>query len=186
MKYYLLLLAAFLVRKIVDQLRSRRHARALALHGAVRQPDRGLIGFWLAHLVFFIVVPLELCLRRPPFVPALGIPMLTLFVSAFLLRWWSTHLLAANWTSHIVMSSDFQPVTHGPYRLIRHPNYLAMTVELVALAMVYPTFMSAAIVATLTIPAVLARIHREEEVLFEIPTYRTAMEHKARLVPGIY
>lgn len=186
MKYYLLLLAAFLVRKIFDQVRSRRHATALAHSGAVRRGDRGLIGFWLAHLAFFILVPLELYVRRPPFVPALGIPMLVLFAAALLLRWWSVRLLAANWTSRIAVSSDFHPVTRGPYRLIRHPNYLAMTVELVALALVYPTFVSAAIVAALTIVAVLIRIHREEEALFQVPAYRAAMENRARLIPGIY
>lgn len=186
MKYYLLLLAAFLVRKVIDQVRSRRHARALAQRGAAPRRDCGLIGFWLAHLAFFILVPLELWLRRPPFVPALGIPMLAVFAGALLLRWWSTHLLAANWTSQIAVRAEFQPVTRGPYRLIRHPNYLAMTLELVALALVYPTFASAAIVATLTIAAVLIRIHREEELLLQVPAYRAAMENKPRLIPGIY
>ena len=186
MKYYLLLLLLFFVRKMLDQVRSRRHADALTQRGAVRVRDLGLIGFWLAHLSFFILVPLELWLRKPPFIPALGIPMLALFTNALCLRWWATHLLAANWTSQIAVNSDFQPVTCGPYRLVRHPNYLAMTVELVALSLVYPTFVSAAIVATLTISAVILRIHREEETLFQVPAYRTAMAGKARLIPGIY
>src|SRR6202035_204079 len=98
MEYYVLLLVAFLLRKIVNQVRSRRHAQALALRGAQRQPDRGLVGLWMAHLAFFVLVPLDLYLRRPPFIPALGITMLGLFAVAFVLRWWSTRLLAANWT----------------------------------------------------------------------------------------
>ena len=156
------------------------------LRGAVPRRDWALVGFWIAHAAFFVLVPLELSLRRPRFVPALGISMLALFAIASSLRWWSTRLLAANWTSQIAVARDFQPVTRGPYRFIRHPNYLAMTIELLALALVYPTFLSAAVVAALTMAAVCARIHAEEEVLFQSTTYRTAMQDKARLIPGIY
>lgn len=186
MKYYLLLLAAFLIRKVLDQLRSRRNARELERRGALTHRDRTLVLLWLAHLAFFLLVPLELFVRRPRFVPALGIPMLALFVIAFLLRWWSTRLLAANWTSRVAVARNLEPVTRGPYRWIRHPNYLAMTLELLSLALFYPTFLSATVVAALTVAAVRTRIRREEEVLFELPAYRAAMENKARLIPGIY
>lgn len=186
MKYYLLLLIAFLIRKVIDQVRSRRNARKLQLRGTAIQRDRAWMLLWLAHLAFFLLVPMELFVRRPDFFPALGIPMLALFVFAFLLRWWSTRLLAANWTSRVAVAHDLEPVTRGPYRWIRHPNYLAMTLELVSLSLVYPTFASAAVVATLTMAAVRTRIRREEEALFEVPAYRAAMENKARLIPGIY
>ena len=63
---------------------------------------------------------------------------------------------------------------------------LAMTVELVTLSLVYPTCTSAAVVGVLTIAAVVTRINREEDALFQLPAYRAAMEDKARLIPGIY
>jgi methyltransferase len=184
--YYLLLLASFLLRKIIDQVRSRRNAQALQRRGAVIERDRALSLLWLAHLAFFLLVPLELVLRKPQFIPALGLPMLGLFAIAMLLRWWSTRLLAANWTSQVAIAVDMKPVTRGPYRWIRHPNYLAMAVELMSLSLVYPTWASAAIVGALTIAAVVVRIRREEEALFQLPAYRAAMEKKARLIPGIY
>jgi len=186
MPYYFLLLGLFLVRKVADQVRSRRNARALAERGAAPQRDVALKLLWLTHLAFFVLVPLELLLCKRRFIPALGVPMLILFALAFLLRWWSTSLLAANWTSQVAVPRDMQPVTRGPYRWIRHPNYLAMSIELVALSLVYPAYLSAAVVALLSIAAVVVRIRREEEALFQVPAYRAAMEHKARLIPGIY
>jgi methyltransferase len=184
--YYLLLLGFFLIRKILDQLRSRRNARALASRGGRPMRDAALALLWLTHLAFFVLVPAELVLFDRQFIPALGIPMLALFSIALILRWWSTHLLADNWTSQVAVPSDLHPVTVGPYRWIRHPNYLAMTVELIALSLVYPTFLSASLVSSLAIAAVLVRIRREEQALFQVPAYREAMAHKARLVPGIY
>lgn len=186
MPYYFLLLGLFLIRKVADQVRSRHNARVLAERGAVPERDGALKLLWLTHVAFFMLVPLELLVCNRRFIPALGVPMLVLFAAASLLRWWSTHLLAAHWTSQVAVPRDMQPVTAGPYRWIRHPNYLAMSVELVALSLVYPTYLSAAAVALLAIVAVVMRIRREEEALFQVPAYRAAMEHKARLIPGIY
>ena len=186
MRYYFVLLALFFVRKIADQVRSRRNARALAERGIVPTRDRALRLLWLTHVAFFVLVPSELVLFQRRFIPVQGFTMLGLFVVAFLLRWWSTRLLAANWTSQVAVARDLHPVTSGPYRCVRHPNYLAMMLELIALSLVYTTYFSAAIVGLLATVSVVARIRREEEALFQIPAYREAMRHKARLIPGIY
>jgi methyltransferase len=184
--YYFLLLALFLARKIWDQVRSRRNARALAERGGQPARDAALVLFWITHLAFFILVPMELVLLCRQFIPALGLPMLALFVVAMLLRWWSTHLLAGHWTSQVAVPVDMEPVTRGPYRWIRHPNYLAMTMELIALSLVYTTYLSASVVAAFAIISVVVRIRREEQSLFQLPAYRAAMAQKARLIPGIY
>lgn len=185
-RYYFLLLGLFLIRKISDQVRSRRNARALALRGGRPMRDAALVLLWLAHLAFFILVPLELVLFDRQFIPSLGLPMLGLFAMAAALRWWSTALLAESWSSQVAVPADMKPVTCGPYRWIRHPNYLAMTIELIALSLVYPTFLSATVVAVLAITAVTVRIRCEERALFQVPAYREAMAQKARLIPGIY
>src|SRR5262249_13612203 len=99
---------------------------------------------------------------------------------------WATSLLKEQWSSKVVVPEDLQPVTSGPYRVVRHPNYLAVSLELLAAGLMYSAFLSAAIVAMLNLYAIVRRIHAEEEVLFQIPAYRTAMANKARLIPGIY
>lgn len=186
MKYYFALLGVFFIRKMADQVRSRRHAQALAARGIVPTRDRALKLFWLTHVAFFVLVPLELLLLKRRFIPALGIPMLGVFSMALVLRWWTIRLLADHWTSQVAVPQDLQPVTRGPYRWIRHPNYLAMWLELVALSLVYGTYWSAAVVAVLACLTVVTRIRREEEALFQIAAYRAAMEQKARLIPGVY
>jgi methyltransferase len=112
--------------------------------------------------------------------------MIGLFLLAMLLRWWATSLLKGQWSSQVVVPEDLQPVTSGPYRVLRHPNYLAVSVELLAASLMYSAFLSTAVVGVLNCCAIVKRIHTEEEVLFRIPAYRAAMAHKARLIPGIY
>jgi methyltransferase len=140
----------------------------------------------VTHVAFFVLTPLEILLLDRRFLPALGLPMIGLFLLAMLLRWWATSLLKEQWSSRVVVPEDLEPVTSGPYRVLRHPNYLAVSVELLAAGLIYSAFLSTAVVGVLHCCAIVQRIHTEEEVLFQIPAYRTAMAHKPRLIPGIY
>ena len=187
MPYYFLFLGLFAARKMLDQLRSKRNiGRLQEQRQILPSSDRAFPWMLLTHVVFFVLTPLEVVLLDREFLPALGIPMIVLFVLAGLLRWWATSLLKGQWNSKVVVPEDLQPVTTGPYRVVRHPNYLAISVELLAAGLIYSAFLSTIVVAALNLWAIIKRIHAEEEALFQIPAYRAAMTNKARLIPWIY
>jgi methyltransferase len=187
MFYYFLFLGLFAARKVLDQFRSKWNVRRLQKQRLILPSnDRAFPWLLLTHIAFFVLTPLEVVLLDRRFLPALGLPMIGLFLLAMLLRWWSTSLLQEQWSAQVVVPENLQPVTSGPYRVLRHPNYLAISVELLAAGLVYSAFLSTAVVGVLNLCAIVTRIHTEEEVLFQIPAYRTAMADKARLIPGIY
>jgi methyltransferase len=186
MLYYFIFLALFAARKVLDQLRSRRNLRRLRGRRLLPGRDRAFPWMLVAHAAFFVLTPLEVVLLDRRFVPALGVPMIGLFLLAALLRWWATSLLKGQWSSEVAVPEDLRPVTSGPYRLARHPNYLAVSLELLAAGLIYSAFLSTAVVGVLNLYAVVKRIRAEEEVLFRVPAYRAAMADKARLIPGIY
>ena len=99
---------------------------------------------------------------------------------------WSTSLLGRSWTSRVAVPQDLRPVVHGPYRLVRHPNYLAMSLEFLAMGLIYSAWWSTLIVGVLNAWSLALRIRAEERALFQVPAYRAAMEHKARLIPFVY
>src|SRR5262245_46504178 len=184
--WYFLLLGLFLVRKILDQRRSRKNTRALEKHDARATPADAFPFLLLTHVAFFVLVPAEILLLDRPLIPELAVPMLLLFVLATGLRAWSIRSLGKYWSSRVVVPHDLKPVTEGPYRLIRHPNYLSMTLELVALSFMHTAYLSGTVVTLLCLGAVITRISREEATLLQVPAYREAMKDKARLIPGIY
>jgi methyltransferase len=187
MPYYFIFLAVFALRKVLDQRLSNRNIRKLEQTRSIL-PDRDSALPWLklAHLLFFVLTPAEIILLDRRFNLGLGVSMAILFLLATLLRHWSTRLLSAQWNSKVVIPRDLEPVVTGPYRAVRHPNYLAMSLELVSAGLIYSAFISTAVVGVLNTYAVIKRIHSEEEVLFQVPAYRRSMEAKARLIPGIY
>jgi len=186
MAYYFVFLACFAARKVLDQRRSRRNIIRLQQSRTILQHhDRALPWMKLTHIAFFVLTPAEIVLMTRRFIPALAIPMIILFALATTLRHWATSLLSAQWNSEVVVPRDLEPVTTGPYRVVRHPNYLAMSVELLAAGLMYSAYLSTVIVAALNLCSVLERIRSEEEVLFKVAAYRKTMA-KPRLIPGIY
>jgi methyltransferase len=177
----------FAIRKIADQRRSRGNlARLAENHRILSTTDRAYPVFIATHLAFFILTPLEIVMMGRAFWPPLGLSMVALFVAASLLRAWSISLLNRNWSSQVAVPEDLVPVTEGPYRLVRHPNYLAMSLEFLAMGLMCSAYLSTVFVGVLNAVAVHMRIQAEEAALFQVPAYRAAMQLRARIIPGIY
>ena len=61
---------------------------------------------------------------------ALSIPFVCAFVVLQCGRVWVLSTLGRRWTTRIVIVPGERPVTRGPFRFVRHPNYLIVAFEL--------------------------------------------------------
>ena len=111
---------------------------------------------------------------------------LLLWLAATGLRWWSMATLGRQWNVRGVVAPDLHPVTSGPYRLLRHPNYLAVMAEMLALPMIGGAWRSALLLSTLDAVVLWDRIREEERRLDRSPAYRRAFAGRKRLIPGIF
>jgi methyltransferase len=107
----------------------------------------------------------EVYLLDRPFYPALGFPMLTLVVAAQVLRWWCIRTLGHQWNTRVIVVAGLGRVTAGPYRLLSHPNYLAVVVEGAALPLVHTGWVTAAAFTVLNLPLLWWRITVEDRAL---------------------
>ena len=179
------------VQRLAELAWSRRNRRRLERAGAVAAPDPVYPAMVAVHAALLLGCLLEPLLLERPFVPALGLPALAVFLLAQALRVWALRTLGPHWNVRLYTPApDDAPdeaapgfVDAGPYRLVRHPNYLAVTLEVAAL----PLFTSAWLTFVLAQPLhalVLARrIADEERALAAVPGYTHAMAARPRLVP---
>lgn len=132
-----------------------------------------------------VLLPLaEVVLFERPFVPALGAASALVLLLATALRVWTLATLGGAWNVRVLPPTTV--VTHGPYRYIRHPNYLCVILEVAALPL-FHTAIGAALVLTVWNGFVLAyRIRTEEEALSRLEAWRTAFAGRARLIPGLF
>lgn len=159
---YLVLLAG---ERLVELVVSSRNARRALAAGGVEAGRGHYPAMVVFHAGFLVACAAEPLLWPRPWPPAAALAALAAALLAQGLRWWAIASLGGRWTTRIVVLPGAPPVTGGPYRWLRHPNYLAVAVELLAVPLIGGALATAA-VATLGNAALLAvRIPAEERAL---------------------
>jgi methyltransferase len=180
--FSVLVLAVATIR-LVELGISQRRRRELAARGVRPVPERHFAAMVLLHTGILVSALAEAWLTRRPLVPALAAGALALVVAANALRWWVIAALGPHWNVRIMSSLELGVVTGGPFRWIRHPNYLAVFVELAALPLVHAAYVTALVGAVAHLWVLRQRIRIEEAVLLADPVYRARMGNKPRFLP---
>ncbi len=110
----------------------------------------------------------EVWLLDRPFLPLIGWSMAALLLAAHGLRWWCIRTLGRQWNTRVVVVPDLPLVAAGPYRWIRHPNYVAVVAEGVALPLVHTAWLTAAIFSIANAAVLTVRIRVEERALAHV------------------
>ncbi len=178
--WYLLLVGLTGAQRLRELARSRRNQRRASGPQAAPRTFPLMVAL---HVALFLLPPLEVAwtgrrARRP-------VLWVGLLGAATALRWWSIHELGPSWNVRAVVPDDLRPVTSGPYRFVRHPNYLAVALEMWALPMAGGAWRSAMILSSLNALVLWPRIRAEERLLMAVPGYDEAFRGKARFLPGV-
>lgn len=120
------------------------------------------------HLALLIGAPVEVWLADRPLLPALAVSMLLLLVAAHALRWWCITSLGPQWNTRVVVVPGLTLVDRGPYRYLRHPNYVAVVLEGLALPLVHGAWLTAALFTVADLALLTWRVRVEEQALAEL------------------
>jgi methyltransferase len=124
------------------------------------------------HSGFLVAMLLEAWVRRPDVAPALAWSMLALVLASQALRWWCIGTLGRRWNTRVIVVPGLPPVTSGPYRFLRHPNYVAVVVEGVALPLVHSAWLTAVVFTAANAVLLTVRIRVEDAALAGLPRSR--------------
>lgn len=162
---YTALVAAVGVERLAEMVVSKRHAAWALARGGV-ESGRGHFPVMVAlHTALLLGAVVEVVAADRPFVPVLGWPMLVLVVAAQALRWWCITTLGPQWNTRVIVVPGADLVAAGPYRLLRHPNYVAVVVEGLALPLVHTAWVTALAFSVLNLALLSVRIRVEERAL---------------------
>ncbi len=138
---YHLLLALVAAERLAELVVSRRNAAWSFARGGVEYGAGHYPVMVVLHAAFLVGCLVEGTLR--PFTPTIGWPMLGLVVAAQALRWWVITTLGPRWNTRVIVVPGLPLVATGPFRWVRHPNYVAVVVEGVALPLVHGAWVTA-------------------------------------------
>jgi methyltransferase len=130
----LIVLLAVLVMMLAELWLSTSNERALRANGAIEATDPVYAVMRIAYPGVFIAMALEGALSgaEPAAMTFIGV---ALMFAAKALKFWAIASLGTRWTYKVFVVPALPLVTTGPYRWMRHPNYVAVVGELIAMAL---------------------------------------------------
>ena len=148
------------LERLAELWHARRNTRALLDAGGV-EAGRGhyplivaLHAAWL--LAILLAVPPE---------AGVSVPMLIVFALLQGLRLWVLMSLGPYWTTRVITLPGAPLVRRGPYRYIRHPNYLVVAAEIAVLPLAFGAWAVAAVFSALNAALLAWRISLEDQTL---------------------
>lgn len=183
---YLALLAVVGLLRLVEIRVSKRNQRRLASQGVAKVPEPRFRWMVLFHAGILVSAGLEVVVLQRPLIPALAVVMGALFILTNCLRWWVIGTLAQHWNVEVMASVELGVVSSGPYRWVRHPNYLAVFLELLALPLIHTAWLTALVGSLFHVIILRNRIRVEDATLLANPAYRAAMGSKPRFLPKLF
>jgi len=169
---YLVLILLTGAERIVELVISKRNAAWAFERGGVEYGFKHFPWMVALHTGLLLACIAEVFLADRPFIPALGWPMLAIVVLCQAGRYWVIVSLGRQWNTRVIVVPGLPAVKRGPYRFswMRHPNYIIVAVEGIALPLVHTAWVTA-IVFTLLNAILLLR--------FRIPIENGALRRLA-------
>ncbi|MCU0230787.1 MAG: hypothetical protein MUC67_05350 [Acidobacteria bacterium] len=164
---FVALVALVALQRLAELALSRAHVRRMKARGG-REVAAAHYPFMVAlHAAFLVAAPLEVLLLARPFVPLLALGAVALLLAAEALRVWTLSTLGDRWSTRVVVVPGEAAVTGGPFRFLRHPNYLVVALEIAALPLVHSAWLTAIVFSLLNALLMAVRIPAEERALAE-------------------
>lgn len=152
-------------QRAVELWLARRHELWARARGAVEHGARHYPWIVTLHACWLLGWIAEAWARGPvlsPWWPAL----VAVFAAAQGLRYWAIVSLGRRWNTRILVLPAEPLETSGPYRFIRHPNYVAVVVELAAVPLLFDAWITALVASALNAALLLfVRIPAETRAL---------------------
>lgn len=158
------------VQRLCELVIARRNEKWMKERGGLERGEEHYKYFVFLHLLFFLSILTEVFLLKRiviPFQPAFFI----VFLLAQIARIWCIQSLGKFWNTKVIVLPDFPLVKRGPYRYIKHPNYIIVGIELFVIPLLFGAIITSVIFPFLHIVLIkYIRLPVEERALEEVMT----------------
>lgn len=144
---------------------NRKHVAWLKGQGA---RFAGADGFGLiltVQVLLFVALPVEVVFSPWARLDGWFWPLLALAVLAQVVRYWVIATLGNRWSIRVVTLPGTPRILGGPYRFLRHPNYVVVALESLILPTMFGAWLTLLLVFPLNLVALARRIRLEDDAL---------------------
>lgn len=177
------LVVAVAAQRLLELRRSARNERYLRAHGAIEHAPEQMVWMRALHAAWLVGMLLEAwsARRAPPM--AVVVVAVVAFTIGQALRVAAMSALGRRWSVKIFTLCDAPPVTNGIFRVMRHPNYLGVILEIASLPLLGGAYATAIVASALNGALLYARIRAEERALASASSYGADFLGLGRFLP---
>lgn len=173
----MVILQRFIELRIAEH--NRRHLLELGAYEVGAEHYKYIV---FLHTAFFLALICEVMLLNRN-LPSWWLYTFTIFLLAQVMRIWCLKSLGHFWNTRIFVVPNAPVIKKGPYRFLRHPNYVVVAIELLFLPLTFGAYYTAVVISFLNVVILLTRIKTEEEALLEVTDYQEVMKNTPKFIP---
>ncbi|KEZ50655.1 isoprenylcysteine carboxyl methyltransferase family protein [Metabacillus indicus] len=176
-------LTIIILQRLSELVLAKRNEKRLLNLGGQEHGKRHYPWIVALHSLFLLSFLLEVLLFDKQLSP-LWMVILPIIVFTQIIRYWAVFSLGPYWNTKIIIVPNLEVVAKGPYKYMRHPNYLVVAVEILFLPILFQAYATAVTFTLLNAVILSIRIPAEERALAEhTADYDETFSWKKRFVP---
>ncbi len=164
MNLFWIFLTFLILQRLSELILARRNEKIVRAKGAREYDAGGYKIIVLMHIAFLASLFAEYILFGRN-LNQYWLPLIFLFIVAQIVRYWAIGSLGYYWNTKILITPRSRLVTKGPYKCIKHPNYLAVTIEIGVIPLIFSCYITAVTFTIINIILLRRRIKIEEDAL---------------------
>ncbi|MEN1969394.1 isoprenylcysteine carboxylmethyltransferase family protein [Lentibacillus sp. N15] len=158
-----ILVGAIICQRFVELYIAKRNEKWMIERGGIEQGKKHYKWFIMLHVLFFLAVIVEATAN--PAERQLNYFLFAVFIATQIGRVWCIHTLGKFWNTKIIVLPRVALIKKGPYKYMKHPNYLIVLIELFVIPLLLGAYFSAILFPMLHLGLLRLRIPREERAL---------------------
>lgn len=165
MIYFYLIITFIICQRLVELYIARKNEKWMLARGGIEVGNEHYKLFILLHVTFFIILIYEVHNIVTAQSVAFNIYFFFLFVIAQIMRVWCIVSLGKFWNTKIIVLPKVVMIKKGPYKYMKHPNYLIVFVELFTIPAMFGAYITAILFPILHLLLLTIRIPAEDRAL---------------------
>ena len=151
-------------QRLIELIIAKRNEKILKAQGAIEYDKNGYRVIAAMHVAFFISLICEKVFFQRT-LNTYWIVFAVLFAAAQVLRYWSIKTLGVCWNTKILVLPNHKLVNTGPYKYLRHPNYIAVVIEFAVIPLIFSCYLTAFVFSLINLILLRRRIKIEESAI---------------------
>ncbi|MFZ3579349.1 isoprenylcysteine carboxyl methyltransferase family protein [Virgibacillus sp. DJP39] len=166
MTWVWIILVIVICQRVIELVIAKRNEAWMLQQGGIERGADHYKWFIVVHLLFFVSIFIESLTIHGH---SLNYFLLSVFIFTQIIRVWCIFSLGKFWNTKVIILPGTTLRTTGPYRFLKHPNYIIVGVELFIIPLLLGAYLTAIIFPLLHIYLLVRwRLPIEEKALSDI------------------